>query len=174
METIKQLLLALGLLGSPVEHPPTPCVDHCAVSDAGLALIKHFEGYSPLVYKDAAGYPTIGFGHLIQPGEKIQEPLVGDAAERLLQADVAPKAEAVNARVSVPLFQGQFDAVVSWTYNLGEDALKSSTMLKTINAGQHEQVPGQMKRWNRAGGKVLKGLERRREAEAALYEMRWY
>ena len=63
---------------------------------------------------------------------------------------------------------------MSWTYTLGEGALKSSTMLKKINAGQHEQVPGQMKRWNRAGGKVLKGLERRREAEAALYAMRWY
>ena len=64
--------------------------------------------------------------------------------------------------------------MVSWTYNLGEGALKSSTMLKKINTGQHEQVPGQMKRWTRAGGKVLKGLERQREAEAALYEMRWY
>ena len=72
------------------------------------------------------------------------------------------------------LYQGQFDAVVSWTYNLGEGALKSSAMLKKINAGQHEQVPSQMKRWNRAGGKVRKRLERRREAEAALYEMRWY
>jgi lysozyme len=91
-----------------------------------------------------------------------------------LQKDIAPKAAAVNQYVRVPLFQGQFDAVLSWTYNLGEGALKSSTMLKKINAGQHEQVPGQMKRWNRAGGKVLKGLERRREAEAALYEMRWY
>jgi lysozyme len=87
---------------------------------------------------------------------------------------IKSKAAAVNARVSVPLFQGQFDAVVSWTYNLGEGALKSSTMLKKINAGQHEQVPAQMKRWIRAGGKVVKGLERRREAEAALYEMRWY
>jgi lysozyme len=76
--------------------------------------------------------------------------------------------------VSVPLFQGQFDAVLSWTYNLGEGALKSPTMLKKINAGRHEEVPAQIKRWNRAGGKVLKGLERRREAEAALYEMRWY
>ena len=57
---------------------------------------------------------------------------------------------------------------------LGEGALKSSTMLKKINAARHEEVPGQMKRWNRAGGKVLKGLERRREAEAALYQMRWY
>jgi lysozyme len=87
---------------------------------------------------------------------------------------IAPKAAAVNARVSVPLFQGQFDAVVSWTYNLGEGALKSSTMLKKINAVRHDEVPGQMKRWNRAGGKVLKGLERRREAEAELYRMRWY
>jgi lysozyme len=91
-----------------------------------------------------------------------------------LQLDIAPKAAAVNARVSVPLFQGQFDAVVSWTYNLGEGALKSSTMLKKINAARHDEVPGQMKRWNKAGGKVLKGLERRREAEAALYELRWY
>jgi lysozyme len=81
---------------------------------------------------------------------------------------------AVNARVSVPLFQGQFDAVVSWTYNLGEGALKSSTMLKKINATRHDEVPGQMKRWNKAGGKVVRGLERRREAEAALYERRWY
>jgi lysozyme len=100
--------------------------------------------------------------------------LLGDAAERLLQQDIAPKTVAVNARVSVPLFQGQFDAVLSWTYNLGEGALKSSTMLKKINAGRQEEVPAQIKRWNRVGGKVLKGLERRREAEAALYEMRWY
>jgi lysozyme len=111
---------------------------------------------------------------LVRPGEKIQEPLLGDAAEQLLRQDVAPKAAAVNARVSVPLFQGKFDAVVPWTYNLGEGALRGSTMLKKINAARHEEVPGQMKRWNRAGGKVLKGLERRREAEAALYEMRWY
>jgi hypothetical protein len=63
---------------------------------------------------------------------------------------------------------------MSWTYNLGDGALQGSTMLKKINAARHEEVPGQMKHWNRAGGKVLKGLERRREAEAALYEMRWY
>jgi lysozyme len=91
-----------------------------------------------------------------------------------LQQDIKSKAAAANARVSVPLFQGQFDVVVSWTYNLGEGALKSSTMLKKINAARHEEVPGQMKRWNRAGGKVLKGLERRREAEAALYQLPWY
>jgi lysozyme len=56
--------------------------------------LKHFEGYSPIVYEDAAGYPTIGFGHLLKPGEKIEEPLLGDAAERLLQDDVKPKVAA--------------------------------------------------------------------------------
>ena len=80
----------------------------------------------------------------------------------------------MNARVSVLLFQGQFDAVLSWTYNLGEGALKSSTMLKKINTARHDEVPAQIKCWNRAGGKGLKGLERRREAEAALHRRRWY
>jgi lysozyme len=174
MEFVKQLLLALGLMGSPVDHPPEPCVDHCQVSDVGRALIRNFEGYSPLRYRDSAGLWTIGVGHLIRPGERFDEPLLGDAAEALFQQDLAPKVAAVNARVSVPLFQGQFDAVVSWTYNLGEGALKSSTMLKKINAARHDEVPGQMKRWNKAGGKVVRDLERRREAEAALYELRWY
>jgi lysozyme len=174
MEIVKQLLLALGLLGPPVDHPPEPCLGNCQPSPAAFGIIQHFEGYAPIIYQDAAGYDTIGFGHLIKPGEKIEEPLLGEAAERLLLQDVQPKATAVNARVSVPLFQGQYDAVASWTSNLGEGALKSSTMLKKINAARHEEVPGQMKRGNRAGGKVLKGLERRREAEAAFYEMRWY
>jgi lysozyme len=174
MVAIKQLLLALGLMGSPVDHPPEPCLGNCKPSPAAVGVIKHFEGYSPIRYQDVAGYPTLGFGHLIKPGEKIQEPLLGEAAELLLQQDIASKAAAVNARVSVPLYQGQYDSLVSWTYNLGEGALKGSTMLKKINAARHEEVPGQMKRWTRAGGKVLKGLERRREAEVALYRMRWY
>jgi lysozyme len=156
-----------------VDHPPEPCLGNCKPSSAAFGIIKHFEGYSPVAYEDAAGYPTIGFGHLSKPGEKIVEPLLGEAAENRLLQDIKPKAAAVNARVSVPLFQGQFDRLVSWTYNLGEGALKSSTMLKKIKAGRHDEVPAQIKRWNRAGGKGLQGLERRREAEAALYELRW-
>jgi lysozyme len=80
---------------------------------AAIGLIKHFEGYSPVAYKDTAGYDTIGFGHLIEPGEKIQELLLGEAAERLLQQDIKAKAAAVNGHVSVTLFQEQFDAVGS-------------------------------------------------------------
>jgi len=90
------------------------------------------------------------------------------------ESNLAPKVAAVNARVSVPLYQGQHDASVSLVYNIGEGAFAKSTALKKINAGRHEEVPAQIKRWNKAGGKVVRGLERRREAEAALYEMRWY
>ena len=168
------MLLALGIMASPVDHPPEPCLGNCQPSPAAVGVIKHFEGYSPLsIPKTLLDIrPSVRPSH--PPGEKIDEPLLGDAAEKLFQQDLKPKAAAVNARVSVPLFQGQFDAVLSWTYNLGEGALKSSTMLKKINTARHDEVPAQMKRWNKAGGKVLKGLERRREAEAALYTMRWY
>jgi lysozyme len=174
METIKQLLLALGVLGSPVDHPPEPCLGNCQPSPVAVGLIQQFEGYSPFRYRDSAGYWTIGVGHLIRPGERFDEPLLGDAAEKLFQQDLKPKTAAMNARVSVPLYQGQYDASVSLVYNIGEGAFAKSTALKKINAGRHEEVPAQIKRWNKAGGKVVKGLERRREAEAALYEMRWY
>ncbi len=63
-----------------------------------------------------------------------------------------------------------YDALVSWTYNLGPTNLKSSTLLKFLNAENYEEVPTQIKRWNKAGGKVLEGLKRRREAEALLFE----
>ena len=81
----------------------------------------------------------------------------------------------VNEYVNVALSQNQFDALVSWVYNLGPANLKASTMLKVLNDGKYEDVPYQMKRWNKAGGKVLDGLVRRREAEALLYQGReWY
>jgi lysozyme len=76
----------------------------------------------------------------------------------------------VNTAVTVPLSQNQFDAIVSWVFNLGNGNLKASTMLKVINSGDHAGVPAQIKRWNKAGGKVLDGLVRRREAEALLYQ----
>ena len=70
----------------------------------------------------------------------------------------------------MPLKQNQFDALVSWTFNLGPSNLKQSTLLRVLNEGEYDQVPAQIKRWNKAGGKVLDGLIRRREAEALLFE----
>ena len=100
MELVKQLLLVLGIVASPVEHRSEPCMDNGAVSDAGLALVKHFEGYSPVVYQDAASDPTIGFSHLIKPGEKIQEPRLGEAAEKLLQQDIKPNTVQIEEEVT--------------------------------------------------------------------------
>ena len=77
--------------------------------------------------------------------------------------------------MEVKLNQNQFDALVAWVYNLGPSNLKSSTMLKVLNEEEWEEVPRQMKRWNKAGGEVLRGLVRRREAEAMLFQGKdWY
>ena len=137
------------------------------ISIEGLSLIKKFEGCELNSYKCAAGVPTIGYGstHGIQMGMSISKA----RAEELLLEDISKFEDIVDKAVTVALDQHQFDALVSWTFNLGGGNLNSSTMLKVINAGDYEDVPEQIKRWNKANGKVLEGLIRRREAEALLF-----
>ena len=137
------------------------------ISIEGLSLIKKFEGCELNSYKCAAGVPTIGYGstHGIQMGMSISKA----RAEELLLEDISKFEDIVHKSVTVALDQHQFDALVSWTFNLGGGNLNSSTMLKVINAGDYEDVPEQIKRWNKANGKVLEGLIRRREAEALLF-----
>jgi lysozyme len=91
-------------------------------------------------------------------------------AEALLLEDVAVFEEAVNKAVEVPLEQYEFDALVSWTFNLGPANLNSSTMLKVLNENKKNEVPAQMRRWNKANGETLQGLIRRREAESLLFQ----
>lgn len=138
------------------------------ISLEGLALIKKFEGCKLESYKCAAGVWTIGYGSTkgIKEGMSISQ----EEADNLLLEDVAVFEDNVLDAVTMPLSQHQFDALVSWTFNLGGANLKASTMLKKLNAGEYEEVPAQIKRWNKAGGKVLQGLIRRREAEALLFE----
>ena len=93
-----------------------------------------------------------------------------EQAEEMLMEELVEYENHVLKAVENQLDQCMFDALVSWTYNLGPTNLNSSTMLKVVNAGQYEDVPAQIKRWNKAGGKVLEGLTRRREAEALLFE----
>ena len=133
----------------------------------GLSLIKKFEGCELEAYQCSAGVWTIGYGHTkgVTPSDSISQ----EEAEQML-VDVLHEYESyVNEYVTVALSQNQFDALVSWVYNLGPANLKASTMLKVLNSGEYEDVPAQMKRWNKAGGKVLEGLIRRREAEACLF-----
>ena len=139
----------------------------------GLALIKKFEGCELEAYQCSAGVWTIGYGHTkgVAPGDSISQ----EEAEQMLVDELHEYESYVNEYVTVALSQNQFDALVSWVYNLGPANLTASTMLKDLNNGKYEEVPAQMKRWNKAGGKVLEGLIRRREAEALLYQGReWY
>ena len=133
----------------------------------GLALIKKFEGLELEAYKCAAGVWTIGYGHTkdVQPGDVWSE----SHADHMLEVELEEFEAYINDNVTAPLSQNQFDALVSWVYNLGPANLKASTMLKVLNSGDYEGVPAQIKRWNKAGGKVLEGLIRRRKAEALLF-----
>ena len=133
----------------------------------GLSLIKKFEGCELEAYQCSAGVWTIGYGHTkgVTPSDSISQ----EEAEQMLVDELHEYESYVNEYVTVALSQNQFDALVSWVYNLGPANLKASTMLKVLNSGEYEDVPAQMKRWNKAGGKVLEGLIRRREAEACLF-----
>ncbi len=138
------------------------------VTKEGLDLIKRFEGFSPDVYTCPAGYPTIGYGHLIREWENLTC-LTETQAEILLRRDVQVAERAVLRLISVPLTDGQFDALASFTYNLGAGALQRSTLRRKVNRELHGEVPAQFMRWVWAGGRKLKGLIRRREAESLLY-----
>ena len=136
-------------------------------SEAGIDLIKSFEGCRTVAYQDVVGVWTIGYGHTIDVKEGMR--ITQHQCDVMLEVDIETYENYVNEQVDVSLTQNQFDALVSWVYNLGPTNLRNSTMLKVLNAGKYEEVPYQMKRWNRAGGKVLKGLVVRREAEAELF-----
>ena len=152
-------------------HPET-------ISDDGIELIKRFEGLHKVQpdglissYRCAAGVWTIGWGSTkgIRSGMKITV----EEAEEKLRDDLKTAESAVKQHVSVPLSQGQYDALVSFIFNLGSGNFRSSSLLKRLNRGLYDDVPEQLLRWNKArvGGKltVLRGLTRRRAAEAAIF-----
>ena len=138
------------------------------ISKEGLALIKKFEGCELEAYRCPAGVWTIGFGTIkdVKEGDRITK----DEANHLLEEEMIEYESYINDMVDVPLEQNQFDALCSWVFNLGSKNLSESTLLRVLNDGKYEEVPQQIKRWNKANGEVLNGLIRRREAEALLFE----
>ena len=141
------------------------------VTDDGLALIKHFEGFEPEIYICPGGWPTIGYGHVVRNDERerFTDGIDEATAEELLRRDVGAAERAVLRFIRVPLEDGRFDALGSFTFNLGAGALQRSTLRRKVNRGEHDAVPAEFRRWVWAGGRKLKGLMRRREAEAELY-----
>ena len=142
------------------------------ISDAGVALIKEFEGCELTAYPDPAtgGDPwTVGIGHTgpeVRPGMTITE----TEAEDILRADLQAFERCVNnATAGIAITQGQFDALVAFSFNVGCANLKSSTLLRKLRSGDEDGAAQEFARWNRANGAVMKGLTRRREAERALF-----
>ncbi len=139
------------------------------LSQTGLDLIKHFEGFSAVVYKDTGGHDTIGFGHLVRPGESFPKPITRSRAEAMLRADVRTAESGVSRLIKVPLTQAQFDALVSFTFNLGAGNLERSTLRRKLNAGNYAAVPSELNKWVKSKGKTVAGLVRRRKAEGAMF-----
>lgn len=148
----------------------------------GRQLLEQWEGLRLNVYNDAAGLPTIGVGHLLTKSEissgkitiageiiKYTNGLTTQQADALLAQDLILAENTVNGSVKASLNQNQFDALVSFTFNVGASAFTGSTLLKLLNQGQYGQVPSQLMRWNKSGGKELAGLANRRANEAKLW-----
>lgn len=136
----------------------------------GMSLTEQFEGCELTAYQDQVGVWTIGYGHTgadVTPGLTITQ----DQAQALLAQDIASAAVCVNNLVNVVLTQDEFDALVDFVFNLGSGAFAGSTLLRDINAGDFTAAAAQFDLWDHAGGAVVAGLLRRRQAEEALFDI---
>ena len=137
------------------------------ISKIGLELIKSFEGCRLNAYLDAVGIPTIGYGST--KDVNIGDTITQDEAETLLHQDLIRFEKCINEYVNVDLDQNEYDALICFAFNVGCNAVKNSTLLKLLNSGDFAGAGQQFKRWDKAGGKPLAGLTRRRQAESELF-----
>ena len=137
------------------------------INDEGVSLIRQWEGVRLEAYRDLGGVWTVGYGHTATAREGMT--ITEAEAERLLRADLEGFQNAVNDAVRVELTPGQFAALVSWTYNIGVTAMRRSTLIKRLNAGDYEAVPAELAKWNKVDGRRVAGLANRRAAEAGLW-----
>lgn len=139
----------------------------------GLSLIKEFEGLRLEAYDDGVGVWTVGYGTIKYPtGVRVKrgDKITLQQAETYLKNDLKWAVETVSKVIKVPITQNQFDAMVSLTYNIGATAFTSSTLARKLNAKDYNGASAQFLVWNKAGGKVMNGLVRRREAEKKLFD----
>lgn len=146
------------------------------ISEEGLRFIMKHEGLRLELYNDPAGHCTIGVGHLVHRGpcdgsepQEFRNGITQERALEMLRQDASSRAADVNAAVSVELTQNQFDALVSFVFNMGAGAFRDSTLLRELNKGNYDEVPNQLARWVHADGEVLEGLVTRRQEEAELW-----
>lgn len=138
------------------------------ISDVGIDLIKRFEGLRLKKYDDGIGIMTIGYGHRILPRESYDEITESDA-DALLRKDLQTAENCVNNSVKGNITQSQFDALCSFTFNLGCGALGKSTLLRYVNDGNDMSAAQEFGKWVNGGGKPMPGLVKRRQAEMELF-----
>ncbi|HDS5135182.1 TPA: lysozyme [Enterobacter hormaechei subsp. oharae] len=142
------------------------------MSNNGINMLKSFEGCRLAAYQDSVGVWTIGYGWT-QPVNGVPVgkgmTITQDTADSLLRSGLVQYEKGVTGLVKVTINQNQFDALVDFAYNLGVKALEGSTLLKKLNAGDYAGAAAEFPKWNKAGGKVLPGLVKRREAERTLF-----
>lgn len=143
------------------------------INRASIDMIKHFEGLRLKPYLCSAGVATIGIGTIKYPDGKavtMNDPAITEEqAEDYLQFELKEKQEGVEKLVKIPINDNQFGALVSFAYNVGLGALKGSTLLKLLNQGDVSGAAEEFLRWDKAGGKKVAGLTRRRQAERSLF-----
>ena len=156
------------------------------ISDSGVEFIKRYEGLRKTLYKDVAGLPTVGYGHLLLPDEKagnyvnlggqkvyLDRALTDAEVDTLLRQDIAPKEQNVRNAVKAQLTQSQYDALVSLCFNIGGGAFAKSSLVTSINAGNMDAAPEGFLAWSKArvNGElqVVKGLLNRRQAECSMF-----
>jgi lysozyme len=139
------------------------------ISDRGIKFIQECEGVRLNAYLDSIGIPTIGVGHT-GPEVCMGQTITPDECSALLRTDLAKAEDAVNFMVKVDINQDQFDALVSFAFNVGIGALGKSTLLRKLNAGDYAGAAAEFLRWDQAGGKHIPGLLKRRHAESALFQ----
>ena len=151
--------------------------DNKKISQNGLKFIAEHEGMRLNLYNDPANHATIGVGHLVHQGpicgnepEEFKCGISKERAMEILRSDVITAENAVNKLVKVPLNQNQFDALVSFVFNIGETQFTSSTLLAKLNNQDYKAVPSELNRWVHGGGKKLPGLINRRRDEGNLFQ----
>ena len=137
------------------------------INQEGLDLIKRFEGFKSRAYRDPVGVVTIGWGHT--KTARLGQTITNQQGEALLRQDIAEFERAVETLIEVPLTDNQYAALVSLAFNIGAGALRRSTLRQKINAGDYAGAAREFLRWDKAGGRVLRGLSRRRYAEMTLF-----
>ena len=160
-----------GYGGETVDDSGAPIVIDRALSEEGLDFLTDCEGFRSKPYNDTGGNCTVGYGHLLHKGgcNGEEAEVTRDQAAKLLSQDVAAAGGAVNGQINAYLNQPQFDSMTSFTYNVGEGRLASSTLRRHLNAGNYDAVPRQMGRFVYSGGQVSPGLQTRRRAEGNIF-----